>query len=92
MKEEPVEIEVTSVFDLHGFQPKEVALATRTYLEEARKMNFPFVRIIHGRGVGVQRDIVRKILAQSDFVKSFKDAPNKAGGWGATVVKMKKLN
>jgi dsDNA-specific endonuclease/ATPase MutS2 len=55
------------------------------YLEEARKMGLPIVRIIHGRGIGVQREVVRAILARTAFVTSFADAPPEAGGWGATI-------
>jgi len=42
------------------------------------------VRIIHGRGIGAQREMVRKVLARTPFVESFGDAPAEAGGWGAT--------
>jgi dsDNA-specific endonuclease/ATPase MutS2 len=56
------------------------------YLSEARRLGFQFVRIIHGRGIGVQRETVRKILERTPFVESFADAPAEAGGWGATVV------
>jgi dsDNA-specific endonuclease/ATPase MutS2 len=46
------------------------------------------VRIIHGKGVGVQREIVRKVLSETDFVKSFKNAPEFSGSWGATIVEL----
>ncbi len=87
--EEPFEIEITDVFDLHSIVPAEVSMATRIYLDEARKKGFKWVRIIHGRGIGMQRDIVRKILAETDFVESFKDGDEFSGGWGAQVVKLK---
>jgi dsDNA-specific endonuclease/ATPase MutS2 len=86
---EPVEIEITDVFDLHGFAPREMDKATRIYLTEARKKGFKWVRIIHGRGIGMQRDRVRKILAETDFVESFKDGDELSGGWGAQVVRLK---
>jgi dsDNA-specific endonuclease/ATPase MutS2 len=86
---EPIELEVTDVFDLHSVLPSEVNMITRAYLKEARKKGFKWVRIIHGRGIGMQRDAVRKILAETDFVESFKDGDELSGGWGAQVVKLK---
>ena len=77
--DEPIRIEITDVFDLHGFVPSEVEKATRIYLREARKKGFQWVRIIHGRGIGMQRDRVRKILAETDFVESFKDGDELSG-------------
>ena len=59
------------------------------YLEEAHKLGFHALRIIHGRGIGVQREIVRGVLAETEFVESFKDAPPEAGGWGATIVTLR---
>jgi dsDNA-specific endonuclease/ATPase MutS2 len=56
------------------------------YLEEAHKLGFKALRIIHGRGIGVQRETVRRVLARVPFVVSYSDAPPEAGGWGATVV------
>jgi len=84
---EPVEIEITDSIDLHAFSPKEVKAVTEAYLEEARKKGFKLVRIVHGKGIGVQREIVRKVLSETDFVKSFKSGDEFSGGWGATVVK-----
>jgi dsDNA-specific endonuclease/ATPase MutS2 len=57
----------------------------QAYLEEAHKMGFRNIRIIHGRGIGVQREIVRTILARTNFVVSYGDAPPEAGGWGAAI-------
>ncbi len=84
-----VDIEITDSFDLHSFQPSEVKLATEAYLTEAKAKKFGQVRIIHGKGIGVQREIVRKVLEQSDFVQSFKTADEFSGSWGATIVKLK---
>lgn len=85
---EPVEIEITDSLDLHAFSPKDTKAVTNSYLEEARKKGFRIVRIIHGKGVGVQREIVRKVLTESEFVKSFKNAPEFSGSWGATIVEL----
>ncbi len=87
---EPVEIEISDTLDLHSFQPSEVKLVTQTYLSEARNKGFETVRIIHGKGIGVQREIVRKVLSESEFVLSFKSGDELSGGGiGATVVKFK---
>lgn len=86
---EPVRLEITDVFDLHTIQPREVRAVVEEYLCEARRKGFRSVRIIHGKGVGVQRETVRTILARTPFVEHFADAPPEAGGWGATVVRMK---
>lgn len=84
---EPVELEITDSIDLHSFRPNEVKAVVEAYLDEARKKGFKIVRIIHGKGIGVQREMVRKILAEKDFVRSFKSGDEFSGGWGATVVK-----
>ncbi|HKP46954.1 MAG TPA: Smr/MutS family protein [Pyrinomonadaceae bacterium] len=85
---EPVAVPITDVFDLHAFQPRDVKLVTEEYLEQARASGFRVVRIVHGKGVGVQREIVRRILAEKPFVIDFSDAPPEAGGWGATIVRL----
>jgi dsDNA-specific endonuclease/ATPase MutS2 len=87
--EEPVRIPVTDVFDLHSVPPRDVAAVVEEYLAEAYRLGFKALRIIHGRGIGVQRETVRAILASTPFVASFGDAPAEAGGWGATVVTLR---
>lgn len=84
--DDPVRIPITDVFDLHSVPPRDIKPIVEAYLEEARKSGLTVLRIIHGRGVGVQREIVRSILSKTDFVESFGDAPAEAGGWGATIV------
>ncbi len=84
-----VEVEITDVFDLHTIPPKQVHAIVREYLYQAHQKGFRYVRIIHGKGIGVQREATRKILAETDFVKSFSDAPPEAGGWGTTLVELK---
>ena len=85
---EPIDLEITDSIDLHSFQPRDIRAVVEAYLIEAFKKQFPIVRIIHGKGVGVQREIVRKVLSESDLVKSFKNAPEFSGSWGATIVQM----
>jgi dsDNA-specific endonuclease/ATPase MutS2 len=86
---EPVRLEITDVFDLHTIRPQEVRIVVEEYLREARRRGFRQVRIIHGKGVGVQREIVRNILALTPFVEHFADAPPEAGGWGATIARLR---
>ncbi len=86
---QPIRIPVTDTFDLHSIPARDVKEAVEEYLLEARSLGFKALRIIHGRGIGVQREMVRAILARTDFVASFHDAPGEAGGWGATVVTLK---
>jgi dsDNA-specific endonuclease/ATPase MutS2 len=87
--EEPICIPITDVFDLHTVQPKEVASVVEAYIEEANRLGLKDLRIIHGRGIGVQRQIVRAVLARTPIVSSFNDAPPEAGGWGATLVRLR---
>jgi dsDNA-specific endonuclease/ATPase MutS2 len=89
MGDEPLRIPVTDVFDLHTVRPQEVKEVVEAYLEEANRLGLKALRIIHGRGIGVQREIVRSVLARTPFVVSFQDAPSEAGGWGATVVTLR---
>jgi dsDNA-specific endonuclease/ATPase MutS2 len=86
---EPVRIPITDVFDLHSVPPRDVREVVVAYLEEAHRLGFKALRIIHGRGIGVQREIVRSILERSEWVAEFKDAPGEAGGWGATAVTLR---
>ena len=83
---EVVVIEFRDVLDLHSIPAKQVRAVVEDYLEEARRRKTRWVRIIHGKGIGVQREIVRSILERTPFVVDFCDAPPEAGGWGATVV------
>ena len=82
---EPVVLPIEDVLDLHSFDPKEIESLVNEYLAAAHAAGFRAVRIIHGRGVGVQREIVRSVLARTPFVVSFQDAPARFGGWGATI-------
>lgn len=86
---EPLRLEIKDVFDLHTVAPREVRAVVEEYLYQARRAGFRRVRIIHGKGAGVQRETVRRILARTPFVEHFSDAPPEAGGWGATVARLK---
>jgi len=85
---EPVTIPITDVFDLHTIPPREVKLVVEEYLRQAQIAGFRTVRIIHGKGIGVQREVVRAILARTPFVLDWTDAPPEAGGLGATIVRL----
>ena len=85
----PVEIPITDVLDLHSFRPAEVADVVREYLDAAYGLGLRRLRIIHGRGIGVQRQTVRTLLERDPRVLAFGDAPAEAGGWGATWVTLK---
>jgi dsDNA-specific endonuclease/ATPase MutS2 len=89
---EPVEIEITDVIDLHTIPPGDVKRIVEEYLKVAQARGFRSVRIIHGKGVGVQRETVRTILARTPFVGNWTDAPPEAGGLGATVVHLRQSN
>ena len=89
---EPVPVPITDIFDLHPFAPRDVKAAVEAYLEEAHALGLTALRIIHGRGIGVQRETVRKVLARTPFVLSYSDAPPEAGGWGATIVTLAPAN
>ena len=84
--DEPLRIPISDVFDLHAVRPQDVKEAVEAYLEEAQRLGLKALRIIHGRGIGVQREIVRSVLSRTPYVLSFQDAPQEAGGWGATIV------
>lgn len=81
-----IELEITDSIDLHAFAPRDVNAVVRAYLDEARKKGFRLVRIIHGKGIGVQREAVRKILSETEFVKNYKNADEFSANWGATIV------
>jgi DNA-nicking Smr family endonuclease len=82
----PVEIPIEDSIDLHYFRPSEQADVAFAYVEAAAEAGFREVRIVHGRGRGVQRDRIQRRLARSPHVERFADAPADRGGWGATVV------
>lgn len=84
---EPVQIEITDIFDLHTIPPRDVKPVVAEYLRLAHEKGFRVVRIIHGKGIGVQREMVRSILARTEWVVDWTDAPPEAGGLGATIVR-----
>ena len=87
---QPFKIEVEDSIDLHSFPPRDVPDVVDAYLGEAVEKGFSEVRLIHGRGIGVQRERVQKLLARHSLVYGFHDAPPVRGGWGATIAYLKK--
>jgi dsDNA-specific endonuclease/ATPase MutS2 len=84
--QDPVVIEFSDVLDLHAIPPRQIRAVVEEYLDEAKRRGIKWVRIVHGKGIGVQRETVRTILSRTPFVIEFTDAPADAGGWGATIV------
>ena len=87
--DEPIAVPIEDALDLHTFAPRDVASVVEEYLAAAAARGFRDVRLIHGRGIGVQREIVRGVLSRHPAVESFADAPPEAGGWGATIVRLR---
>ncbi len=82
----PSRIPIEDTLDLHTFAPSEVADVVAEYLAAARAAGLREVRLIHGRGRGVQRANVHAVLARLPWVAAAREAPPDRGGWGATVV------
>lgn len=87
---EPIQIPIEDVLDLHTFRPQDIADLLENYFDECIKAGIFSVRVIHGKGKGIQKKQVRRILQKNSQVKSFGDAPPEAGGWGATLVELKR--
>lgn len=87
--EEPFELEITDSIDLHAFSPKDVKAVTIAYLEEARNKGYKIVRIIHGKGIGIQRETVKSVLESSELVKRFRRGDEFSADSGSTVVEFK---
>ncbi len=84
-----VRLPVEDHLDLHPFLPRDVPSVVASYLDAAADAGWAEVRLIHGRGIGVQREIVRAVLSRRGDVIDFADAPAERGGWGATVVRLR---
>ncbi len=86
--EAPLDLPITGELDLHAFAPRDVPSLVVEYLHACRLRGIREVRLIHGRGRGVQRAVVQRVLRSSPAVVSFRDAPPTSGGWGATLVEL----
>lgn len=85
-EDDPVELPIDGVLDLHTFHPADVKELLPEYLDECRRRGILTVRVIHGKGTGMLRETVHSLLKQSPQVASFRLAGEDAGGWGATIV------
>jgi DNA-nicking Smr family endonuclease len=87
---EPMEYPIDGTLDLHQFRPDETRDVVLEFIVECLRRNILAIRIVHGKGIGVQREIVRSLLASHPHVVSFRHESGSGGGWGATVVDLKK--
>jgi len=85
---ETIELPIEDSIDLHPFAPAEIPSVVEAYLAEAQAAGFEEVRLIHGRGIGVQRERIRSLLGHHPAVISYADAPPQSGGWGATIARL----
>ena len=81
-------VPLTGELDLHNFAPRDIPSVVEEYVRACRERNVLSLRLVHGRGRGVQRAVVRRLLLRLDAVLAFDDAPPLSGGWGATLVRI----
>lgn len=86
--DEPIEIAIDGALDLHAFAPRDIPSVVVEYLEACRARGILHVRLIHGKGIGLQRQRVAEVLAHAQGVLGFRTADESAGGWGATLVEL----
>ena len=89
--EGPVVVPIEDSLDLHAFAPQDIPAVVNEYLEECARRGLCEVRLIHGRGTGTQRAIIRSLLASHPLAMDFRDATPDRGGWGATVVHVREV-
>ena len=83
-----VKLNIEDVLDLHTFRPKDIPDLLEDYFTECLKAGIYSIRIIHGKGKGIQKRRVQGLLEKNSMVTTFKEAPPEAGGWGATLVEL----
>lgn len=88
--EPPAELPLDGVLDLHTFAPREVADLIPEWIDACRALGIYDLRIVHGKGTGALRCTVHTILARRSDVLSFCLAPAERGGWGATLVSLRR--
>jgi dsDNA-specific endonuclease/ATPase MutS2 len=87
-EEDLVVVPIEESIDLHNFHPREILEVVDAYLDAALEEGFREVRLIHGRGKGVQRARVQQLLENDPRVVDWNDAPPGRGGWGATLARI----
>lgn len=85
-----VDLPIDGTLDLHTFHPREVKQLLDDYLEACREKGILQVRVVHGKGTGSLRRQVQTLLKRMPTVVSFRSADETAGGWGATLVELRK--
>lgn len=89
LDDEPaVVVPITGELDLHAFAPRDIPAVVEDYVEACRTEGVRELRLIHGRGRGVQRAVVRRVLRGLPGVVDVRDAPPDWGGWGATLARL----
>ena len=86
MADEPVRIPIEHELDLHAFPPRDVASVVHEYVDAAAAAGLKEVRVVHGRGRGVQRGIVQSALERHPKVVEFWDDAD--SHLGATVARL----
>jgi hypothetical protein len=89
--DDSVVLPIEDSIDLHAFRPQDIPRVVEEYLTECVKAGLLEVRLVHGKGKGIQRRVVRSILEKHPAVEFFEDASMETGGWGATLVKLKRM-
>ena len=92
MKDDAREYPIDGTLDLHQFSPNETKEVVNEYIRVCLEQGILSLRIVHGKGIGVQRKIVRELLASHPNVASYRHESGSGGSWGATVVDLKPPN
>ena len=87
--EPAVQIPLTGELDLHAFAPRDIPSVVEEYVRACADAGLTVLRLVHGRGKGVQRAVVRRVLGRMPQVASCEDAAAGSGGWGATIVRLR---
>lgn len=89
MSDEPIEFPIDGTLDLHQFSPAETKEVVAEYIRVCLERHILALRIVHGKGIGVQREIVKSLLDSHPNVTAYRHEEGSGGGWGATIVDLK---